>query len=193
MRRILLALLVVIALDWMPDVPPLPLLAHAQKASAQAPYPPNAWHPYRGGRNCVQVSDSNGNFNCSPLVTIDPTTGAFVSVLGGPISTAVTLVVGGGTLTALTGDLVLTKTSTTTVAPTGPGIGGITLRARPSTRVPGYCMIVAVAGNSFGTEYPIAFMNPNFPLLGPFGSAGVPAAQSSDYFFVDLPGGPGGC
>ena len=51
----------------------------------------------------------------------------------------------------------------------------------------------ASSGNSFGTEYPIAFMNPNFPLLGPFGSAGIPAAQSSDYFFVDLPGGPGGC
>jgi len=190
MLRVALALIAVLLVDWAPGVPPFPLHGVAQ-VQAQAPYPPNQWHPYRGGTNCVQVSDANGNFNCSPLVTVNPTTGAFVSVLGGPISTAVTLVVGGGTLTALTGDLVMTKTATSTVAPTGPGIGGVTLRVRPSTRIPGYCMIVAVAGNSYGTEYPIAFLNPNLNLAT--GPSGAGVALSSDYFFVDLPGGPGGC
>src|SRR5439155_11058779 len=92
----------------------IPVAAHAQ-----APYPPNAWHPYRGGVNCVQVADVNGNFSCSPLVTINPTTGAFVSVLGGPISTAIQLVIGpaGNTLASLGSDLVIAKSATTTTAP----------------------------------------------------------------------------
>src|SRR5437867_10202466 len=106
----------------------IPVAAHAQ-----APYPPNAWHPYRGGVNCVQVADSNGNFNCSPLVTINPTTGAFSSVLGGPISQAVALVVGpaGNALQAIGNDLVL-ATSSGTIAPDGPGVGGAMVRVRPS-------------------------------------------------------------
>src|SRR5439155_376906 len=86
---------------------------------------------YRGGVNCVQVADVNGNFSCSPLVTINPTTGAFVSVLGGPISTAIQLVIGpaGNTLASLGSDLVIAKSATTTTAPVGPGAGGLTLTA----------------------------------------------------------------
>ena len=165
-------------------------LAVPLEAAAQAPYPPNTWHPYRGGTNCVQVADAQGNFNCSPLVTIDPATGAFNSVLGGPISRALTLVIGpsNNTFSGLANDLVIVKSDRTAVAPTGPGIGALTLRVRPSPRIPGYCNVVAIAGNSFGVEYPMAFLNPAYPFI-----VGAGAPFLYDQYLVDLPGGPGGC
>lgn len=167
----------------------------AAGVEAQAPYPPNQFHPYRGGTNCVQVADVNGNFNCSPLVTIDPVTGAFNSVLGGPISRAQTLVVAPLTasVVALANDLVIAKSTYASVAPTGPGSGdGVTFRVRPSPRVPGYCQVVAIAGNAFGAllEFPMAFLNPAYPFVASGGSTGSPLY---DQYIVDLPGGPGGC
>lgn len=170
------------------------LLAGAHYAEAQnrpAPYPPNSSRPYRGGTNCVQVANADGFFDCSPLVTINPLTGAFSSVLGGPISSAVALVVGpsGNTLGALGNDFVLAKQAYTQTAPAGPG-AGVTFRVRPSPRVPGYCIVVAIAGNAFGQtlEFPMAFLNPAYPFAAP--AAGV---SLFDYISIDLPGGPGGC
>src|SRR5438309_197938 len=160
------------------------------RAWAQIIEPPNRWHPYRGGTNCVQVVDPNGFFNCSPLVTINPSTGAFNSVLGGPIGQATALEIAplNNTLQALANDLVIAKSTLTAVAPAGPGSGAVTFRVRPSPRIPGYCMVVAIAGGSFGVEYPVAFLNPNYPFSGPSNPANL-----FDYFTLDLPGGPGGC
>src|SRR6266478_2271598 len=105
-------LVAVFVLDIDPWTPPFPLHAVAQ-AKAQAPYPPNAWHPYRGGINCVQVADANGNFNCSPLVTINPTTGAFSALGGGgafsPVFGALVIAPSGNTFQALGNEIVLAK------------------------------------------------------------------------------------
>jgi hypothetical protein len=176
--RVRIVLVLLVALGWsVADV-------HAQGS------PPNAWHPYRGGTNCVQIADAQGFFNCSPLVTINPLTGVFNSVLGGPISTAVTLVVGpaGNTLAALGNDLVIAK-SALGVGPAGPGTGGAVLRIRPSPLIPGYCRLVIAGGNSFGQEFVVALLNPASPFLT------SPAAGfgSGDYYVVDFPGGPSGC
>lgn len=208
LKRIAVLLLVAVALDWAPELPPYPLLTHAGPASAQAPVPqpvpanippPDRWHPYQGGTNCVQVVDSDGNFNCSPLVQVNPATGVLTLLTGfGPISTALGALVIAPTptlFTALGNDLVIVKSSLTSVAPTGPGVGGLTLRVRPSPRVPGYCNVVAIAGNAFGSnlEFPLAFLNPatGFFMSAPNGNSGP--APAFDWFTVDIPGGPGGC
>lgn len=45
-------------------------------AAADSPaWAQNFWHPYPGGTNCVQVADVNGNFNCAPGTTVNPSTG----------------------------------------------------------------------------------------------------------------------
>ena len=163
-------------------------------ALAQSPVPPNQWHPYRGSVNCVQVADVNGNFSCSPLVTINPATGQFTTALGtGPITTALGAVVISPTpltLQALGNDLVIAK-SNGAVAPAGPGRGAITFRVRPSPTVPGACQVVAIAGNAFGTamEFPLAFQNPAYAFL----QAPITGALFSDYYVTDIPGGPSGC
>src|SRR6267142_5562709 len=168
---------------------PLLLLVGVVQAHAQAPYPPNAWHPYRGGKNCVQVADANGNFNCSPFVTIDPLTGVFTSVFGGPTTIAPALVI--GPQSALTGlntpgnDLVIVS-SGTTVAPTGPQIMGATIRVRPSPRIPGYCRLVVVGNEAF-QEWPILVANPNYPI--PTDSI---RGSGAAFGVVDFPGGPQG-
>jgi hypothetical protein len=149
-------------------------------SSVDAQSPPNTWHPYKGGTNCVQVVDRNGNFNCSPLVTIDPETGAF-SALGptgavSPIYGALVIAPQGNSLQALGNDLVLASSSRT-VAPAGPGTGAASLRVRPSTITPGYCQLVVAGGNSF-VETVIALVNPT-------GVSQLP--------IVEFPGGPGGC
>src|SRR5437879_4893849 len=118
--RILLALALVLFLDWEDFTPPYPQHTVAQ-VKAQQPAPPNAWHPYRGGTNCVQVADANGNFSCSPLVTINPSTGAF-SALGGtnavtPVFGALVVAASGNTLQGLGNDLVLAKSTLVSVAP----------------------------------------------------------------------------
>lgn len=180
--------------DWLPFTWPFPVHTMAQ-AKAQAPTPPNQWHPFRGGVNCVQIADANGNFNCSPLVTINPVTGVLTQ--GAASGSSVTsfpgaLVIAPTTLPvqALSNDLVLAKTALNT-APVGPGKGALTLRVRPSTRIPGYCTVVAIAGNNFGQEYPIAFLNPANPFAI---NAATPIGQTLfDFFVVDIPGGPSGC
>ena len=163
-------------------------------ATAQVIDPPNRFHPYRGGTNCIQVVDSQGNFNCSSLVTINPTTGAF-SALGtssvmSPVFGALVIAPSGNTLQSLGNDLVLT-TSGSTIAPAGPGATGAVLRIRRSPLIPGYCRAVMAFGNSFGQEYVIAFQNPAYAFLGRVGlGSGVLAP---DFYVVDVPGGPAGC
>lgn len=158
-------------------------------AFAQAPYPPNRSLPYRGGVNCVQYADAQGMFNCDPLVTVNPVTHTISSTIastsGGP------LVVGtAASFQALGTDFVIAK-SAGTIAPAGPGIGGVTFRVRASTRIPGYCVVTAIAGGAFGVEFPVAFMNPAYPFAV---NAASSAGQSLfDQFVIDLPGGPGGC
>lgn len=205
LKRLAGCLLVLVALDWAPEIPPYPLLTHAGPASAQAPVPqpvpsnvppPDRWHPYAGGVNCVQVSDSDGNFNCSPLVTVNPATGVLTVSLGSPVSTALGPLViapNPSLFTAIGNDLVIVKSTLNTVAPTGPGVGGLTLRVRPSPRVPGYCNVVAIAGNAFGSnlEFPLAFLNPTQAFLA--GETNAGPAPLFDYYTVDIPGGPGGC
>lgn len=170
------------------------MLLLPQLVAAQAPYPPNPQRAYRGGVNCVQVADNFGNFNCSPLVTINPLTGAF-QALGGtgafsPVFGALVIAPSGNALQALGNDIVIAKALSTT-APAGPGVGGVTLRVRPSPRIPGYCQIVAIAGTAFGTslEFPLAFQSPSASLS----IVGKGSDALFDTYVIDLPGGPGGC
>lgn len=152
----------------------------ASVASAQSQAPPDRWHPYNGGRNCIQVVDSNGFFNCAPSVTIDPVSGVFSSVLGGPMGvsySALVIAPQNSGLQVLGNDLVL-AVSSSTIAKAGPGKGALTLRVRRSPTIPGACQIVVIAGGAFGLEYPVAFVDPSRPFTAPF---------------TDLPGGPGGC
>ena len=190
MRVLRLALLMLLAL--------MLTLAHAHQASAQIGidgYPPERSRPFKGAINCVQVVNSDGNFACSPLVTINPTTGAFsalgTSTVTSPVFGALVIAPAGNTLQALGNDLVIAKASTST-APAGPGVGAMTLRVRPSPLVPGYCRLVIVAGNSF-QEWPIAILAGNYPAFGVIGGVVNNGSLFSDYFTVDIPGGNAGC
>ncbi len=193
--RVLAALVFVVVLDWDDWTPLYPLHSVAQVKAQQPIPPPNAWHPYRGGTNCVQVADANGNFSCSPLVTINPATG-ILSLTGGATASAtffgsIAVVPINTTFFAGGSDFVLARQTQTTVAPSGPQMNGVTFRVRPSPLIPGYCRVVAIAGNAFGAqyEYPMAFLNPS----AAFALSGPPANGIFDYYVVDLPGGPGGC
>ena len=175
----------------------LTLMVGLGQAAAQPPgvVPPDRWHPYQGGTNCIQVADKDGFFNCSANATIDPATGVLVLTLGGPMTTVLgPIVIAPNPLSfqALGNDIVIVKSSTTAVAPAGPGVGALTLRVRPSTRIPGYCSVVAIAGNAFGVnmEFPLAFLNPAYAFLAASPSGG---ATFFDYYVTDIPGGPGGC
>jgi hypothetical protein len=178
--RVRIVLVLLVALGWsVAD-------AHAQGS------PPNAWHPYRGGTNCVQIADAQGFFNCSPLVTINPLTGVFNSVLGGPITQVLgPLVIAPQTLQAnlesVGNDLVIATSSLTSVAPTGPGQGAATLRIRPSPLIPGYCRLVVAGGNSFNQEFVVVVANLAFP------RAATTGRGYAEYYMIDFPGGPGGC
>lgn len=167
-------------------------------ALAQAPYPPNQWHPYRGGTNCIQVVDSNGNFNCYSGATIDPTTGVFSLTSAVTTRTPVygALVVASlatnSTYQALGNDIVFVK-QTSAVAPAGPGVGAAVLRLRPSPITPGYCQVVIAAGNSFNQEIPIAFVNPTYAFLGGVANRLSTSPNFGDIVTFEIPGGPGGC
>jgi hypothetical protein len=165
------------------------LLVGVSAAQVQAQNPPNAWHPYRGATNCIQVADRNGNFSCSPLVTIDPATGAF-QALGGtgafsPVFGALVIAPSGNTLQALGNDLVIAK-SAGTIAPAGPGKGAVTIRLRPSPVIPGWCRLVVVAGTGFA-EFPLAVITPASSLDVALGF------NIYDAVSPDFPGGPAGC
>jgi len=151
--------------------------------------PPNAFHPYGGGVNCIQVVDANGNFNCFATATINPTTGA-VSIPG-LIPTSGTFLSGVAIVPSTTsttpqllgsGDLVI-ATSPGTIAAAGPRIRGLTLRVRQGPA--GTCQLVVAAGDGF-REFVIPVLNPGAP--GPSGW-GVAIGQLIEYF----PGGNLGC
>ena len=152
---------------------------------AEAQNPPNAWHPYRGGTNCIQVADAQGNFNCAGKTTVDPTTGnlvvggslTFTGGTGGLLPGGVAVVPSSLLYPApqvLNGDFVLSK-SPGVIATLGPGTGYGALRLRQSANGSS-CRLVFVVGDSI-MEFPVVFMNP---------ATGRPDV-------VDLPGGSQGC
>lgn len=182
MRRVSRAVLILVA-----------LLVWDSQVQAQQPIsPPNAWHPYRGGANCVQVADASGNFSCSPLVTINPATG-FLSLTGGSTGTqtfpgVVVAALGSTYQTLGTGDLVISR-SPSTVAPAGPGVGAVTLRLR--TGANGTCQLVVAGGNSFQE-----FVIPVLPSAGgllPLVASSVPVFPGNALLQSYFSGGPGGC
>lgn len=151
--------------------------------------PPNTWHPYGGGVNCIQVVDADGNFNCFATATINPTTGA-VSIPG-LIPTSGTFLSGVAIVPSTTattpqllgsGDLVI-ATSPGTIAAAGPRIRGLTLRVRRGPA--GACQLVVAAGDGL-QEFVIPVVNAAFP--NPWG-AGVALGALLEYF----PGGNLGC
>lgn len=167
-------------------------------ASAQSPSPPNQWHPYRGGTNCIQVADRNNNFNCAAGTTVDPTTGNMV--ISGTISFTstggfsatyfpgiVVAAVGSNAQVLGTSDLVIATSPRTTVAPTGPLIKGVVLRVRPSPVVPGYCRVVVSGGNGIG-EYTLSLVPSTW-----FGPANPSLPSQGLQQVTDFPGGPLGC
>lgn len=207
MRRIgFVSLFCVVALinDWCPITWPWPGHTIGQ-ARSQAPYPPNQFRPYRGGVNCIQVADRNGNFNCAPSVTVDPATGAVSFGSGGasPFTSGIALVptgtVVGTTTTTCTsttpcaqllgsGDLILSSSSRS-VASAGPMIAGATIRVRASTLTPGYCQAFLVGGNGF-QEWPLLLGNPNVPAL--IGSQATVSGRSG-FVSIEFPAGSLGC
>ena len=192
-KRILVALLLLLAIDWAPGIPPYPI----EGVSAQPIIPPpDFWHPYRGGKNCLQVADAAGNFNCAAGTTVDPATGNLV--IGGSItfgSGGASLAPGGLALTTSTavqllgaGDLVI-QTSPPTVATGGPLINGVTLRVRSVAG--GQCMVVVAGGNGL-TEYvvPVIASQPLLALQPSSPYVNAPDRLQMLYYF---PGGPSGC
>lgn len=198
-KRILVALLLILAIDWAPGIPPYPLHSLPSLAIAQVGIdglPPNRFHPYKGGKNCIQVVDANSNFNCAAGTTVDPATGNLV--IGGSItfgSGGASLAPGGLALTTSTsvqllgaGDLVI-QSSPSTVAPGGPLINGVTFRVRSVAG--GQCMVVVAGGNGMA-EYaipviatqPLLALNPASPYVN------APDRLQMLYYF---PGGPSGC
>lgn len=168
------------------------LLASASIAEAQAPSPPNTFHPYRGGTNCIQVADSLGNFNCAGGTTLDPTTGnmvvsgtlAFAGLAAGTFSNGLALAaVNSGVQLLGAGDLVI-STSSGTIAPAGPQIRGVMFRVRQGPA--GSCQLVVSGGNSFGQEFiiPVVPASANF-ITAPTGNF--------TYLRTTFPGGPSGC
>ena len=196
LRRILGFLLVVMALDWAPVVPPIPLDSWGQ-ARAQVP-PPDRWHPYQGGRNCIQVNDVAGNFSCAPGTTVDPATGnmviggtlAFGSFLPGTFVNGLALAAVGTTVQLLgPGDLFI-QTSPPTIAPAGALAGGVTLRVRQGPA--GNCMLVVTGGNSFGQEFIIPVVpRLGFQAGGGYANLATPPIPYST--LLTFPGGPSGC
>lgn len=205
--RALLALLLIVAVDWAPGIPPYPYLGMAQ-VRAQAPVPPDVWHPYRGGTNCVQVSDSQGRFNCAAGTTIDPATGnmvisgtlAFQGLAAGTFSNGLALAPVGTAVQLLgAGDLAL-STSPDIIAPSGPLFQGATLRVRRGPA--GTCVLVVAGGNSYANEFIIPVV-PVTPQSGGFQADGNPAnfhgyanLSTPPFPYATLlafPGGPGGC
>ena len=202
--RALLALLLILAVDWAPGIPPYPLLGMAQ-VKAQSSVPPDVWHPFRGGLNCIQVSDSQGRFNCAPGTTVDPTTGnmvisgtlAFQGLAAGTFANGLALAPVGTPVQLLgSGDLAL-STTPDSVAPSGPLFQGATLRVRRGPA--GTCVLVIAGGNSFGNE----FIIPVVPAASGFqvdansanfhGYANLATPLYPYSTLLAFPGGPGGC
>jgi hypothetical protein len=170
-------------------------VASSGPARSQSPNPPNQWHPYRGGRNCIQVADANGNFNCAGGTTVDPATGNMV--ISGTISFSGSggfsatyfpgLVVGPvGTSAQILGsnDFVIGTTATTT-APSGPLIKGVVFRVRQGPA--GSCQVVVSGGNSFNQEFII-------PVVAKATNGFLNAmGQDVPQLFLTFPGGPAGC
>lgn len=154
--------------------------------------PPNTWHPYQGGVNCIQVVDADANFNCFPGATINPVTGVVsgLSVAPGtgtflksvaivPSTTATTPQLLGS------GDLVI-STSPTTIAKAGPNIRGLTLRVRQGPA--GNCQLVVAGGDGF-REFIIPVVDPTIPSMQG-ATVGRPVFDALIEYF---PGGNIGC
>ncbi len=165
------------------------VLTGAQAHALDPTTPPNTFHPFQGGVNCIQVVDADANFNCFPGATINPVTGA-VSIPG-LVPTSGTFLSGVAIVPSTTattpqllgsGDLVI-ATSPGTIAPAGPRIRGVTLRIRQGPA--GTCQLVVAAGDGL-REFVIPVLNPVAP--GPAGW-GVVIGQFIEYF----PGGNLGC
>lgn len=154
---------------------------------AQAITPPNAFHPYRGSTNCLQVADRQGFFNCAPGTTVDPTTGnmvvggtlAFQGLAAGTFNNGLALAaVGSGVQLLGAGDLVI-STSPKSIAPSGPMIRGVVFRVRAAG--PGLCQVVVSGGNGFKEYVVPVFAEPSF------------LSQSQERLWATFPGGPSGC
>lgn len=155
----------------------------------------NFWHPFKGGTNCIQVADINGQFNCAQGTTIDPTTGNMVisgtlqfnSLLPGTFFNGLILGAVGSNASVLgPGDLVLAS-SPSTVAAMGPQIQGATIRVRPAG--PGRCRLVISGGS--GME---EFVIPVYAFPTGFGTQQNGFAASLPTIFQgSFPGGPLGC
>lgn len=203
LQRVLLIAFLLIFAEWAPGIPPHPIIGMAQ-VKAQAPVPPDVWHPYRGGINCVQVADSQGRFNCAGGTTIDPTTGnmvisgtlAFAGLAAGTFSNGLALAPVGTTVQLLgSGDLVL-STTPDSIAPSGPLMQGATLRVRRGPA--GTCVLVVAGGNSFGNEFIIPVVSPTgFQVDGIastfHGYANLATPPIPYSTLLAFPGGPGGC
>lgn len=159
-------------------------------ADAQAIAPPNTFHPYRGGVNCIQVADAQGNFNCASGTTVDPATGnmviggtlAFTSLAAGTFANGLILAsVNSGAQVLNAGDLVI-ATSPTTVAKAGPLIRGVTLRVRQGPA--GTCQLVIAGGDGL-KEFVI-------PVTDPTSNFFISASDQTQ-LLMTFPGGPKGC
>lgn len=155
---------------------------------ALAQNPPNSWHPYTGGVNCIQVADADGNFNCAPGTTINLTTGAisYITPAGAifPFAGAVVINTTSVTPQALGNDLVL-ATTPSTVAPAGPLFRGLTLRVRRGPA--GTCQLVVAGGDGL-QEFIIPVVNPTAP--NPVGPSLLGTGAALLEWF---PGGSLGC
>jgi hypothetical protein len=159
-------------------------------AFGQAPYPPNTFHPYRGGTNCIQVADAAGNFNCAGGTKVDPATGnmivsgtlAFTGLAAGTFSNGLALAaVNSGVQLLGAGDFVI-STSPSTIASSGPLMPGVVFRVR---RVgAGQCQIVVSGGTSF-KEFVI-------PVTDPTANVFMPTSDQTQLLMA-FPGGPSGC
>lgn len=167
-------------------------------AWSQSSVPPNMWHPYRGGTNCLQVADANGFFNCAAGTTVDPATGnmvvggtlAFTGLLPGTFVNGLALAPLGTQVQLLgPGDLFI-STSGPSVAPSGGLERGVTLRVRRGPA--GACQLVVTGGNSFGQEFIIPVV-PKSGFQAGVGYVNLATPPIPYATLLSFPGGPAGC
>lgn len=175
------------------------VLTGAQAHALDPTTPPNTWHPYQGGVNCIQVVDADANFNCFPGATINPVTGVVsglsIAPGGGTFLKSVAIVPSTTSTTPQllgSGDLVI-STSPPTIASAGPRIAGVTIRVRQGPA--GTCQLVVSAGDGF-QEFIIPVAVPG-PVASLNKRSGVPSTPGAGLLEAQLlewfPGGNIGC